>query len=58
MSKTSEYLAHAENCAELAAEATHLPTKKRYERMEAAWRSLHEEQRWLDGEIPPLEQAA
>lgn len=30
------------------------PAYKRYRRMEQAWRSLAEEQEWLDGEVPPL----
>lgn len=57
MSKSSEYLRRADSCAELAALATNRPSKKRFERMEAAWRALAEEQRWLDGEIPPPQEA-
>jgi hypothetical protein len=30
------------------------PAYKRYRRMEQAWRSLAEEQQWLDGEVPPV----
>ena len=46
---------NAENCAQLAsAEPTkESPAYKRYKRMEAAWRSLAEEQDWLDGEVVP-----
>jgi hypothetical protein len=51
---------NAENCAQLAeAEPTaNGPAYKRYKRMEAAWRSLTEEQEWLDGEVPPAKIAA
>ncbi len=48
-----EYRQNAENCAQLAAEATDGPTRNRFKRMEAAWRALAEEQDWLDGaELP------
>jgi hypothetical protein len=53
MSKSQDYFARASNCAELAEEARSTPAKKRYQRMEAAWRALAEEQQWLDGEIAP-----
>jgi hypothetical protein len=55
--KPSEiYRENAENCAMLAeGEPTKDgPAYKRYRRMEQAWRSLAEEQKWLDGEIPPV----
>jgi hypothetical protein len=47
---------NAENCAQLAAaEPTEDgPAYKRYKRMEEAWRALAEEQKWLDGEVPPV----
>jgi hypothetical protein len=53
MKKRSEdYLLNAENCAQLALDAVDEPTRKRYQRIEAAWRALAEEQDWLDGEVP------
>ncbi|SFV11836.1 hypothetical protein SAMN05192541_117155 [Bradyrhizobium arachidis] len=54
MYQTREYLERAENCAELAEEAETSPAARRFQRMEAAWRALAEEQRWLDGEVPPV----
>ena len=53
MSNSQQYLDRADNCAELAAEATNKPAKNRFRRMEAAWRALAAEQQWLDGEISP-----
>jgi hypothetical protein len=58
MSKSVEYLDRAENCAQLAEEATSTPAKNRYKRMEAGWRALAAEQQWLDGELAPHELAA
>ena len=55
--KPSEiYRENADNCAALAEgePARDTPAYKRYRRMEEAWRSLAEEQEWLDGEIPPV----
>jgi hypothetical protein len=53
--KQSEiYRQNAENCAYLAEEAPNEPTRQRYKRMEAAWRSLADEQDWLDGEPSPV----
>lgn len=55
--KPSEiYRENADNCAMLAeGEPTRdSPAYKRYRRMEEAWRSLAEEQEWLDGEVPPV----
>jgi hypothetical protein len=53
MKKQSEdYLLNAENCAQLALDASDEPTRKRFQRMEAAWRELAKEQDWLDGEVP------
>jgi hypothetical protein len=46
-------LDRAENCAQLAEEATSTPAKNRYKRMEAGWRALAAEQQWLDGELAP-----
>jgi hypothetical protein len=52
--KQSEiYRQNAENCAYLAEGAPNEPTRQRYKRMEAAWRSLANEQDWLDGEASP-----
>ena len=51
MRQSQEYLARAENCAQLAEEAGSLPAQRRFRRMEAAWRALAAEQQWLDGEI-------
>jgi hypothetical protein len=50
--KTSDhYRRSADNCAELTESAVNETLKKRYKRMEAAWRALADEQDWLDGEI-------
>jgi hypothetical protein len=37
----------------LAEGASNEPARQRYKRMEAAWRSLADEQDWLDGERSP-----
>jgi hypothetical protein len=50
MKQSQHFLENAENCAKLAERATDEPTRKRYKRMEAAWRALAVEQDWLDGE--------
>ena len=57
MKPAAIYKENAENCAQLAeAEpCPDTPAYKRFKRMEAAWRSLAEEQEWLDGEVPPME---
>ncbi|MGY4458533.1 hypothetical protein [Bradyrhizobium sp. LB13.1] len=55
--KPSEiYQENADNCAMLAEgePSRDSPAYKRYRRMEQAWRSLAEEQEWLDGEVPPV----
>jgi hypothetical protein len=57
MKQSEHFLANAENCAELSEKAKDLPTRLRYVRMEAAWRSLAEQQDWLDGEISPIRAA-
>jgi hypothetical protein len=49
MNKILELEQHAENCAELAADAKDERAKRRYERMEKAWRDLAKTQAWLDG---------
>jgi len=51
--KQSDFLENAENCAQMAEQATDEPTRNRYKRMEAGWRALAEEQDWLEGKIHP-----
>jgi hypothetical protein len=51
METSNHFRASADNCAELAESAVNDALKKRYKRMEAAWRALADEQDWLDGEI-------
>jgi hypothetical protein len=53
MRQSEHFLIHAKLCAKLAQGTTHMPTRSRYKRMEAAWRALAEEQDWLDGEVIP-----
>ncbi|MDB5604848.1 MAG: hypothetical protein JWP25_1748 [Bradyrhizobium sp.] len=54
MKQSEDFLENAENCSQLAEQATDKPTRQRYRRMEAAWRALAREQDWLDGEVPPV----
>jgi hypothetical protein len=54
MKQSEQFIENAENCAQLAEHARDAPTRLRYERMEAAWRSLAEQQDWLDGNISPV----
>ena len=54
MNQAEKYLEYADNCAQLAESATDKPSRVRYRRMANAWRALAEEQRWLDGEVPPV----
>lgn len=56
MKPSQIYRENADNCAVLAEgePSRDTPAYKRYRRMEEAWRSLAEEQDWLDGEIPPV----
>ena len=54
MKQSEQFLESADNCAQLAERAPDEPTRKRYQRMEAAWRSLAAEQDWLDGKVPPV----
>jgi hypothetical protein len=49
---------NAQNCAHLAETAKDEPTHQRYQRMEAAWRALADEQDWPDGEKPPVNRSA
>ena len=51
MGQAQKFKENAENCAQLAAQASDEPTRNRYKRMEAAWRALAIEQDWLDGII-------
>ena len=51
-SKSETYRENAQNAAELAAQAKDEPSRKRYNRIEAAWLALAEEQDWLDGKVP------
>jgi hypothetical protein len=52
MKQSDKFRENAENCVTLAKEAKHGSARIRYRRMEAAWRSLADEQDWLDGEVP------
>jgi len=51
MGQSQDFKQNAENCAQLAAQASDEPTRNRYKRMEAAWRALAVEQDWLDGVV-------
>ena len=51
MGKSQDFKENAENCSQLAAQASDAPTRNRYKRMEAAWRALAVEQDWLDGVV-------
>src|SRR5258707_6785116 len=53
LKQSDHFRENADNCALLAEKAPDEPTRNRYERMEAAWRALAEEQDWLDGEVSP-----
>jgi hypothetical protein len=54
MKQSDHFRENAENCQHLAERAPDHPTYLRYKRMEDAWRSLADEQDWLDGETPPV----
>jgi hypothetical protein len=43
---------NAENCAELAENATDAPSKRRFERLADSWRVMAKTQDWLDGKTP------
>jgi hypothetical protein len=58
MRQSEHFFIHAKLCAQLAQVTTHMPTRSRYKRMEAAWRALAEEQDWLDGQVAPAPIAA
>jgi hypothetical protein len=49
------YRENALNASELASAAKDEPSRKRYQRMAAAWLDLAEEQDWPDGHVPPVE---
>jgi hypothetical protein len=53
MKQSDHFRENAENCRQLAEGAPDHPSYLRYKRMEDAWRSLADEQDWLDGEMPP-----
>jgi len=50
MNKVEELRNRAETCAELAQAATNEPKKKRFERMAEGWKTVADNQAWLDGE--------
>jgi hypothetical protein len=54
MKQSDHFRENAENCQRLAEKAPDHPTYLRYKRMQDAWRSLADEQDWLDGEKPPV----
>jgi hypothetical protein len=54
MKQSDHFRENAENCQRLAERAPDHPTYLRYKRMEDAWRSLADEQDWLDGETPQV----
>jgi hypothetical protein len=54
MKQSDHFRENAENCQRLAERAPDHPAYLRYKRMEDAWRSLADEQDWLDGETPAL----
>jgi len=54
MNQSHHFLDNAENCARMAERAPDTPSRKRYQRMEAAWRALAREQDWLDGRTAPV----
>ena len=53
MKQSEIFRENADNCAHLAEGADSEPVFNRYQRMEAAWRALADEQDWLDGEVSP-----
>ena len=58
MSKSDEYRANADQCGELAERAPSEPARRRYRRMEAGWRSLAQDQDWLEGRISPVAESS
>jgi hypothetical protein len=53
MKQSDVFRQNADNCAQLAENATADPAIQRFKRMEMAWRALAHEQEWLDGELKP-----
>jgi hypothetical protein len=53
MKQSDHFRENADNCQQLAERAPNHATYLRYKRMEDAWRSLADEQDWLDGETSP-----
>ena len=49
MNKAHELRQNSENCAELAKAAASEPAKKRFQRMADGWKTVAEDQEWLDG---------
>jgi hypothetical protein len=54
MKQSDHFRENADNCQQLAEKAPDHPTYLRYKRMQDAWRSLADEQDWLDGEKIPV----
>jgi hypothetical protein len=50
MKQSDVFRKNADNCSELAENASSAPALQRFKRMEAAWRALAHEQDWLDGD--------
>jgi hypothetical protein len=57
MRQSDLFRENAENCLHLAERAEAEPTFRRYMRMAQSWIALAQEQDWLDGEVPPAENA-
>lgn len=55
MKQSQHLLDNAVTCSKLAKRTTDKQTKAHFKRMEDAWRALAREQKWLDGEIAPVE---
>jgi hypothetical protein len=50
MNNAEELRNRAENCAELARAAAREPEKKRFKRMAEGWKTVADNQAWLDGD--------
>ena len=50
MNNAEDFRHRAENCNELVQTAKNEPNKKRFERMAEGWKSVADNQAWLDGE--------
>ena len=53
MKQSDHFRENADNCQRLAERAHDHAAYLRYKRMQDAWRSLADEQDWLDGEMSP-----